>query len=218
MSDGSEPRPVYEVSGQVEEAILQGKKYAQAFLLLDPRLAYINPANDLAVAFDVGRGPEGVAFHELHFEKAIITNSPSPLYQLALSRRAELEQEIYRQVQTHFPSATRFSNLSVSDWLERKSFTPRLMTMLKIAPGYFDDEDEDGSLDFFKELVSFHERLPGKSTIILSEDNTQKSSKGVFVGLDTLLESKGIHHQVFIDEAIPPVLKVLGQRILTMTK
>lgn len=206
--------PNSELSRQIEDAMRQGEQYKTAFLTLDPSLAIIAP-DDTAVAFDIGRGAEGIAFKILGFRNAIITNSPSPLYQLAMPRSTQLEEEVYKAVQSHFPDHTFHSHLNVEEWLERQNFHPRLITMLKIAPQYFNEEDP---LTFLQTFVQFWEQSKNKSTIILSALDDHTASQEAFIQTDTTLTQKGIPHHLHLDQPIPPPLQALGQRILVISR
>lgn len=199
---------------QVNETVERGKSYASALLALDAQLSNVDTENDQAVGFDVGAGADAIAFKLLGFQRAVTTNSPSSTYQL-LGQNAQRERETELALQSQFPLKTRRSDLAITDFLQRESFSPRLVTMLRMAPRYFgNDTDPSSFLRFFLPLA---QRLKSNGLIVLSALNDHEASGKAFSSIHEQLEERNIPHQFFIDSQIPFELRSLGDRVLSIS-
>jgi hypothetical protein len=211
----SDPRPLDEWSNQTETVVSLGKLYKEALFKLDPRLSNINQ-DDVAMGFEVGSGADVVAFAELGFNKAIVTNNQSASYSYAFQKRSEEENKILGEVlKFHSPSETNFSNLGLSDWLKIENFHPRLVTMLRMSPSCFNGEDPT---EYIGEVIRFHEKLKSNGALILSALADHSQSETAFRFAEKELSKKNIDHQLFIGKDVPPNLQVLGERILVIKK
>jgi hypothetical protein len=205
------------VSHEVAMVLKEGEKYANAFRILDPSLGSIQPETDTAVGFDIGRGADAVAFRNLGFKNAIVTNDPSAVYSLVMRGSAESEERAQEGASSYFPDKTRVSSLGVSDWLGMEDFSPRLVTMLRMAPRCFGDtEDGEDPAYFLKIFLPLVQKPDFTGTVILSALTDHPCSGAAFEEMDKLLEEAHIPHTLYMDENVTPELACLGQRILVI--
>lgn len=211
-----EPQPSFELSAHVTEVIRLGQEYAAALQVLDPRLSVVDPKNS-AAGFEIGRGVDVVAFHQLGFRNAIVTNDQGAGFAFAYRQNAEMENKILAEILAHHaPPETRFSNLDVFDWLHMDSFSPRLTTMLRMAPSCFSGEHDPA--EYIRKLLAIYEKLKQNSAVVLSALSDHPSSEAVFRAAEQTLGKRGIDHQLFIDSAVPREVQALGQRVLVIKK
>lgn len=203
------------LSRMATETLRRGREYAQALLVLDPRLAHHNP-EDEAVALDVGPGTDAIAFKELGFSKALITNSSSAVFDLFLEHSADEEASTRAVLTPYYPADTQvYDHLAVSDILRLEGFSPRLTTMLVMAPGYF-GENEAEAVSFFEFFIAHLTLTKPDQTIVLSAENDHPLSMVAFKKASELLTSQGVRHQLWLDDQVPPGLRTLGSRILVI--
>lgn len=207
----SAPNP--DIGTVAQETIQRGEDYATALRTLDPELSKVNPDKDQAVAFDVGAGADAIAFNLIGFQHAVVTNYPNVAYQMFV-QAAEKESGVLTALFPQFPPHTRSSDLAIRDFLDRKNFSPRLLTMLRMAPRYFSDEKDPGA--FLKTFVPLAARLKPGSLIVLSALDDHPDSRAAFTALHEQLEENGIPHTFYLDSDVPSGLVVLGTRILAI--
>jgi hypothetical protein len=199
------------LSDEAQQTIDRGEQYATAVAKLCLNLADISDT-DLAIAFDAGAGADAVAFSSLGFQHAIITNSPSIVYQMAGGE--EREAKVQKEIAPRFPRDTRISSLGVTDWLQFPSFAPRLATMLRMAPRCFSDEENPGA--FLAVFLPYLRKLQPQQSVVLSAMNDHPQSEAAFSSFEHLLVKENIPHQFFLNEQTPPDLTPLGSRILVI--
>lgn len=201
---------------EVEEVFNLGKGYANAMRTLDSRLATISD-DDLAVGLDVGRGTDAAAFKHLGFKKAIVTNSPSGIYEVVFAKIANQERGVFQKVQERLPTEYVFSNLGITDFLRQPSFSPRLITMLKIGPQYFGKVKGDPAYDLMQ-LLEIHKKLKPSAVLIFSALDSDDNTEDAFRIAGQRLTSESVFNEVLIDKQIPQDARCLGERILTIRR
>lgn len=205
-----------ELSSHVEDVISRGRQYSRAIFTLDHRLLETKP-DDVAAGFEVGSGADVVAFNCLGFKKAIVTNDQGAGYGFLLQGSAERERKILEEIlEQHSPIETRLSSLSLMDWLEIKSFSPRLTTMLRMDPSCFDDDKEPGK--YLREIIRIYDKLKPNSIVIFSALNDHPLSNEAFLKAKKALDDKKVENKLFVDDGVPEEIQILGQRILVIKK
>lgn len=199
------------LSDEAQRVLQQGKQYAAALLQLVPDLAQVTNT-DRAVAFDVGSGADAVAFRQMGFQHASITNSPSVTYQMTGGE--ERETQTQRELFPYFPQDTYISSLGISDWLQFPKFAPRLLTMLRMAPHCFSDEEDPAR--FLTVFLPYLRRLQPQQSVILSALNDHPQSELAFTTFAQKLTAENIPHQLLLNEQVTPELETLGSRLLVI--
>lgn len=206
--------PEQAIDPEIENIVTLGKKYAEALLYLDPTLAHDSP-NTPALGLEVGSGPDIVAFERLGFNEATITNGQSAGYGYALQTSAMTERSVLDKIlENYSPPHTTVSNLDIGDFLDI-DLSPRLITMLGMAPYWFKDGNP---AKYMNSIISLRKILSPNGKVVLSAKNDKDSSTKAFEEAAKLLGCQGINHQLYIDDGVPQELQPLGQRILIFGK
>jgi hypothetical protein len=210
MTETTEKPPDF-LQISIDMTLYRGQRCAKAILQLDPNISEIDE-NDLAFGYNVGSGADVVAFKELGFKRAIVTNNQGFLYRSFNSTSADREKKALDSILEHFsPKETQFSLFELSDCVKVKSFSPRLVTILGMEPSCF---SEDGTLEYADDILMISKQNP-KATIVLSAYCDHPLSDKAFVDFSNRLDKVGVNHQLFIDIDRPEV-GVLGERILAI--
>lgn len=204
--------PKRKIIEQAQQVLDQGKEYGVALRTLDSALSQISE-DDKAVGFDVGSGADAIAFKELGFKHAIVTNSPSVKYQMMRMGQVS-EEDIQNANKDHFPEHTYYSDMAISDWLGMKNFSPRLLTMLRMAPQYFDDDDDPAY--FLKTFIPFVRQMKPNGVIILSAMDDHPLSEKAFRSLHEQLNAEKIKNKLFLDNNVPSACSTLGERVMVI--
>lgn len=196
---------------EISSVYKQGLAYTNALLSLNQGFDTRVQSDDLAVGFDVGAGPELVAFGKLGFSRALATNQPSAAYDFVRPERVLKEVEIRSQLTQYFPRDTIDSNLGVVDVLHRmKKLRPKLVTMLRVAPRHF----ETGIV--LLELVKSHQFLCDGGMMVISSWDDHHRSREIFDAMYKQAGESGIDARLIGDESIVGNIKTLGSRILML--
>ena len=135
-----------------------------------------------------------MALQKLGFNNVEWLNEPDSLYLAYLGDYYEKDELARAAIIKTIPFDCVHSDLDLQGWLQTPKFSPKLVTMLAMAPQYFRDGHDPAK--FLMNFAVFAAQLPEASTIVLSAGDDHIHGERAF----------SLAHDFFLRQEIPSQL------------